>query len=139
MDNDCAKLSGADTTGLSVCEDSVTSSLWSGKTFPCLMLGSDFDQRYSQKAAGPFRDGFFTGSKETPKAREIGVISSAQQQELSALGVFPATPCRVGGLGLGMCSPSELGMGPSHPCGSVSFLNSLFLLFLCPWADSSFI
>lgn len=36
MDNDCAKLSGshwAATTGLSVCEDSVTSSLWSGRTF----------------------------------------------------------------------------------------------------------
>lgn len=118
MDNNCAKLSGshwAATTGLSVCEDSVTSSLWSGRTFSHLVLGSDSDERYSQKAAGPFRDYFCTINKETPGAPEVGVVSSAQQQELPGLGVS----FQDWWSWTGMCSPSELGMGPSHPCGSV--------------------
>lgn len=49
MKDDHAKLSGsycAITTGLSVCEESVTSFLWSGKTDSSLVLGGDFDERY---------------------------------------------------------------------------------------------
>lgn len=76
-------------------------NVWFGKTFSCLVLGSDFDERHSQKAAGPFRDDFCTISKETPEAREVGVSSLAQQQELFGLGVLPGTPFRIGSLGLG--------------------------------------
>ena len=49
MKNGHAKLSGsycAITTGLSVREKSVTSFLWSGKTYSGLVLGGIFDERY---------------------------------------------------------------------------------------------
>lgn len=49
MKDDHAKLSGsycAITTGLSVCEKSVTSFLWSGKTYSGRVLGGVSDERY---------------------------------------------------------------------------------------------
>lgn len=109
MDNDSAKLSGshwATTTGLSV---------WSGKTFSCLVLGSDFDKRHSQKAAGRFRGDFCTICKETPEAREVGVRSLAQQQELCGLGVFPGTPFRIGSPGLGCVLQASWEWAPHIP------------------------
>lgn len=51
--------------------------------------------------AGAFGGDFCTINKETPEAREVGVVSSAQQQELFGFCVLPATPFRLGGLGLG--------------------------------------
>ena len=126
MKDDHAKLSGsycAITTGLSVCEESVTSFLWSGKTYLGLVLGGDFwRERPSQKEAGPFRDDDFCKIRvETHEAREICMISLVQQQELCLVWVpFLPPPFTVASLGLGWtCTQSELGMGPSYPCGSV--------------------
>ena len=144
MKDEHAKLSGSYctvTTGLSAGEASVC------YFFPLVWqnlfrsgLGWWFwRETPSQKEAGPFRDDFCKIRVETQEARETGMISLVQELPLVWVPVLPP-PFAAGSLGLGwMCAQSELGVGPSYPCGSVFMVKPRHIYcFSASRADGSF-